>query len=81
VIEQDLPAAVAEHLRVLDIQLTRPVRVHAVQLDDGRWVSWQDRPRLHPGFIEYLRERKATKVELRVSPGVLSEFDMKEMVW
>jgi hypothetical protein len=81
VIEQSLPAAVVEHLRVLDVQPKRPVRVHALQLSDGRWVSFQTLPRLHPGIVEYMRARDVVRVELTIPDSGISEFEIEEMVW
>lgn len=90
-INQTLPEAVRKHLQVMEIELPagRPVLVEAALVDDHgeRWIGFQSRPRLGPEIIEWLREFKATKVEIRFSGAgrqgcaLLSEFDIEEMVW
>lgn len=79
-IKQGLPAAVVEHLRVLGIQPDgESVTIHAA-LFDGRWVELFERE-LNKLQIGSLRAEGATKVELFIPGGGISEFDIKEMVW
>lgn len=80
-INQTLPEAVRKHLQVMEIELPagRPVLVHA-GLREGRWVVFPTRHRLAPGFINALQSLHVTKVELRIN-GMLSEFDIEDMVW
>lgn len=73
-----LPLAVTEHLRVLGIQ-PGPITIHAVHRTCGWHTLWSGQP----FTIERARELHADgvfKMELGIPGGVVSEFEIEELV-